>query len=199
MEWGSGYNPYIVGEATVTLDSRTAGRTSFPWAAGRLRAPRKGSFVSKPIHVRDVIAAMDFRQVTLSDGQPVPVRPMNAYYRTASEITERVMAEYLASVIPDEWVATEVFISRNQRVDVLSRRETPDGPFWTAWELKAGQVNNTHLMQLRKYLAHLRPILGAERLSGYLLGDGRSLTFVPPKAEERITVADYWTLVGVDQ
>lgn len=154
--------------------------------------------MTDPIHVGDVVAELDFRQVSHdADGDPITVRPMNAYYRDMRELNERVFAEYLASILPDEWVATEVFIARGMRVDLLSRRETVTGPLWTIWELKVGSLNPTHLAQLRKYVNHLRPILGTERLSGYLIGSGTTGTFRWPLPEERITVAEYGDLWGL--
>lgn len=154
--------------------------------------------MTNPVHVGDIVAGFDIRVVEKdAGGQPSQVRPMNAYYRDQREVNERVLAEYLASILPDEWVATEVFIARGMRVDLLSRRETDAGPLWTIWELKVGSLNPTHLAQLRKYMAHMRPILGDDRLSGYLLGGGVTGTFRDPEPEERITVAHLWDVMGL--
>ena len=154
--------------------------------------------MTNPVHAGEIVAGLDLRVVSKDEhGQPATVRPMNAYYRDHREVNERVLAEYLASIIPDEWVATEVFIARGMRVDLLSRRETDAGPLWTIWELKVGSLNPTHLAQLRKYMAHMRPILGAERLSGYLLGGGWTGTFRRPTPDERITVAHLWDIMGL--
>jgi hypothetical protein len=154
--------------------------------------------VTRPVLVGALLTDFDVRVVSKDDdGQPLAVRPMNAYYRDQREVNERVLAEYLASILPDDWVETEVFIHRGMRVDLLSRRETEDGPLWTIWELKVGSLNPAHLAQIRKYMAHMRPILGANRLTGYLLGGGTTGTFRWPHEEEGITVANLWDLMGL--
>lgn len=131
---------------------------------------------------------------TLRLRRRIQTEPANVAFPFFQE--ERSRAERLARILPDDWWQTEVSIGQGMRVDILSRWDLNDGPHWTVWELKVGGLHNSHLAQLRRYLRHLRPILGAHRLSGMLVGDTwtERLDVSANHPDEHITVVSYGSL-----